>query len=160
MIKIDTDGNIPTAQRITATALPAAKPKRGVFQAMLTGARGRCPSCGQGRLFERYLKVADHCPHCGEALHHHRADDAPPYFTIFAVGHIIVPLLLAVEVAYTPDMWVHALLWLPSTLALCLTMLPAIKGAIVGLQWALYMHGFDPDAEAEPGALGPLAGGA
>jgi uncharacterized protein (DUF983 family) len=145
--------DIPTNMPLSA-GLEADKPKRPVFQAMRRGALGKCPHCGEGRLFERYLKVADSCPQCGEALHHHRADDAPPYFTIFAVGHIIVPLMLALEVALRPDLWVHALVWGPVTIALCMGLLPVIKGAIVGLQWALYMHGFDP--EAEESALGPL----
>ena len=138
-------------------ALAVDKPKRGVFTAMRRGARGRCPSCGQGRLFSRYLKVADHCAHCAEALHHQRADDAPPYFTIFVAGHVIVPLMLAFEVAFTPALWVHMLVWGPATIALCLALLPVIKGAIVGLQWALYMHGFDPQAE-DDSDLEPVAG--
>jgi uncharacterized protein (DUF983 family) len=121
------------------------KPKRSVFPAMLRGAGGKCPSCGQGRLYGRYLKVADECAQCGEALHHQRADDAPPYFTIVVVGHVILPLVLAVEAALRPAAWVHMLIWGPATIALSLALLPAIKGAIVGLQWALYMHGFDPD---------------
>jgi uncharacterized protein (DUF983 family) len=116
---------------------------------MLRGLRGRCPHCGEGRLFARYLKIADHCPACGEALHHHRADDAPPYFTILIAGHVIVPLLLAFEIAVKPPLWLHAAIWLPVTTLLCLALLPRVKGAIVGLQWALYMHGFDPDAEEE-----------
>jgi len=124
---------------------------------MWRGARGLCPRCGKGRLFERYLKVADQCPHCREALHHHRADDAPPYFTIFAAGHIIVPLMLAFEVAFHPALWAHMLVWVPTTIALCLTLLPVIKGAIVGLQWALYMHGFDPQADDDD-ALETIAG--
>ena len=45
-------------------------------------------------MFRAFLKVADHCPACGEALHHHRADDAPAYFVILIVGHIVVPLVL------------------------------------------------------------------
>jgi len=141
MIEISSDlplGNV---------ALDAEKPKRAVFHAMWRGARGKCPSCGEGRLFGRYLKVLDECPRCGETLHHQRADDAPPYFTIFAVGHIIVPLMLAFEVAFKPALWLHALIWGPATIALCLALLPVIKGAIVGLQWALYMHGFDPDSK-------------
>jgi uncharacterized protein (DUF983 family) len=138
-----------------AAAMLLDKPKRDVGQAMWRGGRGRCPACGEKGLYERYLKVADHCPHCGEALHHHRADDAPPYFTIFAVGHIVVPLMLAFEVAFRPDLWVHMLVWGPATVALCLALLPMIKGAVVGLQWANYMHGFDP--ESEESTLGPLA---
>jgi len=137
--------------------LDGDKPKRDVFPAMWRGARGLCPRCGKGRLFERYLKVADQCPHCREALHHHRADDAPPYFTIFLAGHIIVPLMLAFEVAFHPALWVHMLVWVPTTIALCLTLLPVIKGAIVGLQWALYMHGFDPQADDDH-ALETIAG--
>ena len=65
-------------------------------------------------MFRRYLKVADNCPHCGEALHHQRADDAPPYFTIVIVGHVVVSLVLAVEMAYRPPLWLHAALWLPA----------------------------------------------
>ena len=69
---------------------------RPVFGSLLRGAMLKCPACGIGSLFRRYLKVADHCAQCGEALHHHRADDAPPYFTIVIVGHIVVSLVLAV----------------------------------------------------------------
>lgn len=137
-------------------AIDARRPKRPVFQAMWRGAKGKCPACGHGRLFGRYLKVADQCPRCGEALHHQRADDAPPYFTIFAAGHIIVPIMLAFEVAFKPAIWVHMLIWAPATVALCLALLPVIKGAIVGLQWALYMHGFDPDSPDD--AIVPITG--
>jgi uncharacterized protein (DUF983 family) len=100
-------------------------------------------------MFWRYLKVADACPHCGEELHHHRADDAPAYFTIVIVGHIVVGLVLAVEIAYRPALWVHAALWLPLTVILTLVLLPMVKGALVGLQWALRMHGFDPNSTEE-----------
>jgi uncharacterized protein (DUF983 family) len=123
--------------------------ERSVGQAMLRGALLKCPACGIGRIFGRYLKVNPFCPHCGEALHHHRADDAPPYFTIVIVGHIVVGLVLALEVAYRPPLWLHAALWLPLTVLLSLAVLPVIKGALVGLQWALLMHGFDPNAEED-----------
>jgi uncharacterized protein (DUF983 family) len=109
----------------------------------------KCPACGSGAMFRRYLKVADHCARCGEALHHQRADDAPPYFTIVIVGHVVVSLVLAVEMAYRPPLWAHAALWLPLTVILTLLVLPVVKGALVALQWALLMHGFDPDAEDE-----------
>jgi uncharacterized protein (DUF983 family) len=112
---------------------------------LLRGAALKCPACGKGRMFHRYLKVSDACPHCAEELHHHRADDAPPYFTIVIVGHVVVSLVLMVEMAYRPPLWVHAALWLPLTVILSLLLLPPIKGALVGLQWALRMHGFDPN---------------
>ena len=93
-------------------------------------------------MFRKYLKVADHCENCGEALHHHEADDAPPYFTIFIVGHLVVPLILIVERLYRPEIWVHMTIWLPLTLALSLALLPVAKGAVVAAQWARRMHGF------------------
>lgn len=122
---------------------------RPVFASMLRGAALKCPACGEGAMFRRYLKVADTCPGCGEELHHHRADDAPAYFTIVIVGHIVVSLVLAVEMAYRPPLWLHAALWLPLTVILTLVLLPSVKGTLVGLQWALRMHGFDPNAPEE-----------
>jgi uncharacterized protein (DUF983 family) len=131
-----------------------ARPHRGVWRAMWAGFRQRCPSCGTGRLFGRYLKVNDACPACGEALHHHRADDAPPYFTILIVGHVVVGAILPVERAFAPPLWLHAVLWLPLTLVMSLWLLPRIKGAIVGLQWAFYMHGFEEAAPRQmPGQV-------
>ena len=114
-----------------------------LYQAMLRGCRCRCPNCGKGRLFGRYLKVADHCEECGEELHHHRADDFPAYLVIIVVGHVIVPVILAVEMAYAPSYWLHFLIWLPLTLVSSLGLLQPTKGAIVGLQWQMGMHGFE-----------------
>ncbi|NBN63760.1 DUF983 domain-containing protein [Microvirga tunisiensis] len=126
---------------------PRAKPQRNVAEAMLRGMMCRCPSCGQGKLFSGFLTVAPVCQSCGTELHHHRADDAPPYFTITIVGHIIIPAMMAVEMMYRPAVWIHMVLWLSLTVILSLAFLRPVKGALVGLQWALYMHGFDPDAE-------------
>jgi uncharacterized protein (DUF983 family) len=122
---------------------------RPVLGSLLRGAMLKCPACGIGSMFRRYLKIADTCPRCGEDLHHHRADDAPAYFTIVIVGHVVVSLVLAVEMAYRPAIWVHMALWLPLTVILTLVLLPSIKGALVGLQWALLMHGFDPNAKED-----------
>ena len=117
---------------------------------MLRGFAERCPSCGKGELFGRFLKVRDACPACAEVLHHHRADDAPAYFTILIVGHIVVGGVLALERGLSPPTWVHLAIWLPLTLIATLLLLPRVKGALVGLQWALYMHGFDPAHVQEP----------
>jgi uncharacterized protein (DUF983 family) len=117
-------------------------PARSVGRALLRGFALTCPRCGVGALFRRYLKVSPECPACGEALHHQRADDAPAYFTIVIVGHVIVGGVLALERAYAPPTWVHAAIWLPLTLGGTLWLLPRVKGALVGLQWALRMHGF------------------
>ncbi len=119
-------------------------PARHAWSALLRGLRGRCPNCGQGRLFRAFLKVADECPVCHEPFHHHRADDAPAYFVILIVGHLVVPLALAIEIEYALPYWLHAVLWTPLTLGLALALLQPIKGAIVAVQWAYRMHGFNP----------------
>ena len=114
--------------------------------AMLRGARGRCPACGEGRLFTRYLKVADHCPACNEALHHQRADDGPAYLTVLIVSHLGAPLLLASFIAWRPSaatmIWSFGI----GAIVLSLMLLPIMKGGMVGLQWARRMHGFDDGA--------------
>lgn len=112
-------------------------------QAMLRGFLGKCPHCGKGRLFGKFLKVNDRCAECGEEMHHHRADDLPAYLVIVIVGHIIVPIVLSVETNYAPPYWLHFLIWLPLTLFSSLALLQPIKGAVVGLQWQMGMHGFD-----------------
>jgi uncharacterized protein (DUF983 family) len=116
--------------------------ERDAGTAVWRGFLGRCPQCGKGAMFRAYLKVADRCSVCGEELHHHQADDAPPYFTMLIVGHVVIAAVLAVEVAFHPAIWIHFALWIPLTLCLSLFLLPRVKGAIVGLQWAHRMHGF------------------
>ncbi|MGC6471715.1 MAG: DUF983 domain-containing protein [Parvibaculales bacterium] len=122
--------------------------KRQVKQAMWRGMTFKCPACGEGPLFEKYLKVTDHCTACGEVFSGHQADDAPPYFTIFILGHLIIPTMYFVERAYMPPLWVHIVLFSTIAVIASLISLPATKGATVGLQWALRMHGFN-DAETE-----------
>lgn len=117
-------------------------PARNVPAAMSRGARHRCPACGEGGLYRAYLKVDDTCSACGEELFHQRADDAPPYVTIFVIGHLVLAAVVGIDMAYAWPLWLHAAVWLPVTVGLCLLFLPAAKGALVGLQWALRMHGF------------------
>ena len=116
--------------------------ERDMLLAMRRGWSCRCPRCGDAPLYGRYLKVEPRCAHCGLALEGHRADDAPPYFTIFIVAHIIVPLMLMLEQNFHPPEWLHMVLWLPLTLLLSLWLLPRVKGCLIGLQFARRMHGF------------------
>ncbi|MDB5512181.1 MAG: hypothetical protein JWR08_1664 [Enterovirga sp.] len=108
----------------------------------------RCPRCGEGRLFGRYLKVAEECPACGLEFHHHRADDFPPYVVMFIVGHLIGYGIYTAETRFVDvPVWLHAALWPTLAIGLSLALLQPIKGAVVGLQYALGMHGFGPAAK-------------
>ncbi len=124
----------------------------GRLTAMRRGFLGRCPACGQGRLFGRFLKVADQCEACGTAFHHHRADDLPPYLVIFLVGHLIGYGILTAETRFDVPLWLHLAAWPALTLVLCLALLQPVKGAVVGLQYALGMHGFGAARAAAAGA--------
>jgi uncharacterized protein (DUF983 family) len=116
--------------------------ERPLGPALANGLRRRCPACGSGSLFEGYLSVRRACPDCDEALHHHRADDAPAWATMLVVGHLMVPVILAARGWIALPTWAHMALWPAVALGLCLGLLPRIKGAIVGWQWAQRMHGF------------------
>lgn len=123
--------------------------ERSVATAMWRGTLCRCPHCGQGKMFRAYLKTADQCNVCGEELSHHRADDFPPYVAIVIVGHIIIFTMLHMEMAYHVSPLTHVLIAVPMAILLPLLMLPSIKGAIVGLQWATRMYGFGPSRRTD-----------
>ncbi len=121
----------------------AAAEKRNVWTALKRGLRGRCPRCGEGKLFRAFLKVDDRCSVCAQDFTPHRADDLPAYLVIVIVGHIVVPTILWIETDYAPSVPLQLSIYLPLTLILSLLLLQPVKGAVVGVQWALRMHGFD-----------------
>ena len=123
-------------------AAPQRAAGASALRAMGRGALSRCPACGKGRLFGRFLKVVDQCEACGTEFHHHRADDFPPYIVMFLVGHLIGYGILMTETRMEVPLWFHLALWPALTLILCLVLLQPVKGAVVGLQYALGMHGF------------------
>ena len=132
-----------------------------VIPAMRRGFLGHCPVCNKGRLFGRFLKVADRCDECGTEFHHHRADDLPPYLVIFIVGHLVGYGILMTETKLEMPMWVHLATWPALVLILCLALLQPVKGAVVGLQYALGMHGFEAawakkTAKASCGKVDPV----
>lgn len=125
-----------TTPALDATDARLARP------AMLRGWRRKCPSCGSGPLMKTYLKVNDTCKVCREDLHHHRADDGPAYLTILIVGHLMAPLLLLSFEMWRPEPLVLFTIFTVGCVALSLYLLPRLKGAIVGFQWARQMYGF------------------
>ena len=138
---------------------PDQEPARPRWQSVKRGFLCRCPHCGRGNLFRAWLKPVDACPVCGEDLSHQRADDFPPYITMVLTGHILVPLMLAMQMLTDFSVLTYLALFLPLTAVCVFGLMQPVKGGVVGLQWALRMHGFDgranPDAPPEgflPGA--------
>ncbi|HWJ20037.1 MAG TPA: DUF983 domain-containing protein, partial [Geobacterales bacterium] len=91
----------------------------------------------------------DHCSACGQDFTPHRADDLPAYLVIVIVGHIMVPTILLIETDYSLSTALQLSIYLPLVLVLSLVLLQPVKGAVVGVQWALRMHGFDEQNPTE-----------
>ncbi|TNC71517.1 DUF983 domain-containing protein [Rubellimicrobium roseum] len=133
------DDHAPAALAAPAIADPDERP---TWPALRRGLLRRCPNCGEGHLFDGYLKVTDSCASCGEVLKHHRADDGPAYLTILLVGHLLAFVMHFVWVTFRPEPLVFATVLTVFAVGLSLWLLPRFKGAIVGYQWAHRMHGF------------------
>lgn len=115
---------------------------RPLRPAIWRGLRCKCPNCGDGQLFDGYLKVRTHCPVCQTELHHHRADDGPAYLVILVVGHLMAPIMLLWFELYRPAPLIMAAGLTVGCVALSLFLLPRMKGMIVAIQWSRRMHGF------------------
>jgi uncharacterized protein (DUF983 family) len=102
-----------------------------------TGLRGRCPRCGEGALFDGFLRIAPRCRACGLDFGFADSADGPAVFVILLVGFVVAGAALIVEIAYAPPIWVHVVLWGPLVLLLCLGLLRPLKGVLVALQ---YVH--------------------
>lgn len=116
--------------------------ERPLWPALARGWRRKCPNCGSGPLMKSYLKVNDTCKVCREDLSHQRADDGPAYLTILIVGHLMAPTLHMAFVQWRPDPLTLFTIFAVGCVALSLYLLPRLKGAIVGFQWARKMNGF------------------
>ena len=99
------------------------------------GLRGRCPRCGEGRLFQGFLSLRPACERCGLDYSFADAGDGPAVFVILIGGFIVVFTALITEIVYQPPYWVHAALWLPLILLVTLAPLRLIKGLLIALQY-------------------------
>jgi uncharacterized protein (DUF983 family) len=102
---------------------------------IMRGLGGRCPRCGEGRLFKGFLALAPRCERCGLDYSFADSADGPAFFVMFISGFVVVFAALGVEVLYQPPFWVHAMLWLPLILITTLLPLRPMKGLLVALQY-------------------------
>jgi len=109
---------------------------------------GRCPACGRGRAFAGWLRVVEACTCCGAKLGDIRADDAPPYFTVFIVAHVAIGSLVALERVTSLSITTEMLIFLPGTLLLTLALIRPVKGATLGLMLRMGL-GKPPDDAAD-----------
>ena len=98
-------------------------------------ALGKCPCCGEGRLFRAYLKQVDNCSVCGEAFGAIRADDAAPWLTIIIVGHVFLPIVMAMIAIDTLPVWASCTVCVAILIALSLVILPRAKALFIATLW-------------------------
>ena len=111
--------------------------ERDTGRAMRRGMLGRCPHCGEGRLFAGYLRIMPECPSCGAPLGRYRAADGPAFITITVVGLLLVPVLGWSFVVLRPDPLTLSLIVTVAVTVLTLVVLRLVKGAFVGYLWAM-----------------------
>ena len=104
-------------------------------EAARRGILGRCPCCGKGKLFARYLKQFDNCGACGEAFSGLRTDDVAPWATIIVVGHVFLPLAFMVDLTHIMPLWAELTLWSAVFVAVSMVLLPRAKGMMMGVLW-------------------------
>ncbi len=121
--------------------------KPGLARAMLRGALGTCPNCGKGPLFSGWLGPQTACTHCAAPLGRFRADDAPPYFVIFIVAHVVIGAQVALDGIMTLSLWTEAAIFIPLTVVMALGLLRPVKGATIGLMFQYDMSSA-PDTQA------------
>ena len=101
------------------------------------GLAGRCPRCGEGRLFAGFLRLEPRCDACGLDLSRLNAADGPAFFAMSFVGVVVAFAALFVEVILQWPVWLHMLVWFPLIALLSLLLLRPIKGVMVAL---IYRH--------------------
>ena len=105
-----------------------------------TGFKGKCPRCGEGKLFDGFLSPAKSCKNCGLDYEFADSGDGPAWFIMTGIGFVVAAAALIVEVAYQPSYWIHAALWLPLTLILCIAPLRPLKGLMIARQYQTGAH--------------------
>jgi uncharacterized protein (DUF983 family) len=107
----------------------------GLMLALLRGAKGRCPRCGEAALFRQWLKPVERCPHCRCDWSVQQADDFPAYIGILIVGHLLAPVVIAMIGSFGLSAWLTLAIILPVAVVMLLTMLQPVKGAVIGFLW-------------------------
>lgn len=116
--------------------------ERPFMRSAIRGLLCRCPNCGEGKIFDGFLTVAPRCEVCDEDLSLHRADDLPAYLNIFVVGHVVVGAVMVLMTWKLMSMWTTLFVAIFLCVASAFLLMRPLKGMVVGIQWALRMHGF------------------
>ena len=115
---------------------PMTHPQRDQQQAVLRGTFGKCPNCGEGRMFRGYLQIVPECADCGEKLGLYRAADGPAFFTMTIVLLLLIPVIWIGWTIFPDDPLMLMLSLCAVTTIITLVLLRLVKGAFVAFLWA------------------------
>jgi uncharacterized protein (DUF983 family) len=107
-----------------------------LWQALKRGLAGKCPACGEAKLFGRFLKPVSSCASCGRDWTVQRADDFPAYLVVLVLGHLLIPIVVEVNLSWDLSLGVQMLLWPAIALVGTLAMIQPAKGFVIALIWA------------------------
>ena len=105
------------------------------ISAVSTGLAGRCPRCGDGRMFSGFPNLAPACDSCGLDYGFADSGDGPAVFVTLIAGFLVLGVALAVDIAYEPPLWVYVVIFAPVTILVCLGLLRPLKGLLIASQY-------------------------
>lgn|SRR5690554_5073252 len=109
---------------------------RNALRAMGRGFAGKCPNCGDGRMFSGFLTLKK-CDVCGEQLDQYE----PSLLLPLAVGIVIVTIVahvyFALEIMGLGSPILSISVIVPISVVLSLLIIRPFKGALVGLLWSM-----------------------
>jgi uncharacterized protein (DUF983 family) len=106
----------------------------------VAGLKCRCPRCGEGALFQGYLKLRTSCQNCGLDLSFAEGSEGPAVFVIFIVGFLVVGAAALTGVVVDLHPLLHLALWIPATIILSLALLRPFKGVMIALHYRNIVH--------------------
>jgi uncharacterized protein (DUF983 family) len=112
--------------------LTGADKRRWIFE---SGWKGLCPRCGEGKMFDGWLKITKRCDSCGLNYEFAQPDDGPAFFAMCVVAFPLLFVIVGFEVLFQPAWWIHIVVSLPVMIGPCLASLRPIKGWLVASQY-------------------------
>lgn len=97
--------------------------------------KGRCPRCGQGRLFKGWLAFADECAACGLDFRMEDAGDGPSFFVLLFGCFVLVPLGLVFHAVTGERLWLTAIVVGGGIVFGSIALLRPMRGAMFAQQW-------------------------
>lgn len=120
------------------------------------GLRCRCPRCGEGPVFSRFLTVADRCDACGLDFSFADPADGPAFFVMSGVGILVTAVWAIWAFTAQPPIWAQFAVVMPALIGGCLATLRPVKAWLVAEQ---YVHKAEEGRWASLGTHGKAPAG-